>query len=83
MIDGIPDRVSVAYSIIVTIFPRFAYSLRYIALPTPIGVAISIVIKIMSNVFRIFPAIPTVPLSTLVTDVRKAKFTLPIPFINT
>ena len=47
------------------------------------GVAISIVIKIISNVLTIFPAMPEVPLSTLVTVVRKDQFTDPIPLTIT
>ena len=81
--DGIPVKVSVAYSITVTTLPGLAYSLRYIALPTPIGVAIIMVIRIISNVFTILPAIPTVPFNALVTEVRNVMLTAGIPLINT
>ena len=37
IIEGIPARVSVASSIILTSFLFLAYSLRYIAAPTPKG----------------------------------------------
>ena len=83
IMDGIPLKVSVAYSIAVTTLPGLAYSLRYIALPTPIGVAIIMVIRIISNVFTILPAIPTVPFNTLVTEVRNVMLTAEIPLINT
>ena len=81
--DGIPVKVSVAYSIAVTTLPGLAYSLRYIALPTPIGVAIIMVIRMISNVFTILPAIPTVPFNALVTEVRNVMLTAGIPLINT
>ena len=51
--------------------------------PIPIGVAITMVINIMIRVFTIFPAIPFVPLRTLVTDVRKDQSTVFIPLANT
>ena len=37
IIDGIPESVSAAYSIIDTIFLFLAYSVRYMAAPTPRG----------------------------------------------
>ena len=82
-IEGIPERVSVAYSISDTSLPGFAYSLRYIAPPMLTGVAMSIVIRIISSVFTILPAIPEVPFNTLVTVVRKDQFTDPIPLTIT
>ena len=45
MIEGIPARVSVVNSIILVNLPCFAYSVRYIAAPTPIGVATISVIR--------------------------------------
>ena len=66
-----------------TSFPGFAYSLRKIAAPTPIGVAISMVISMIINVLTIFPAMPTVPCSTDVTEVRKPKSTTWMPFTKT
>ena len=83
MMDGIPESVSVAYSITVTNTPFFAYSFRKIALPIPIGVAIIIVITMISTVFKILPAIPTVPLSTDVTPVKNERLTVDAPFIKT
>ena len=83
IIDGIPDSISVANSIIVTSLPGFAYSLRYTAAPILIGVAIIMEMNMISSVLTILPAIPTVPLSTEVTDVRKDQLTLPAPLYST
>ena len=51
--------------------------------PIPTGVAMSSVITMMYSVLTIFPAIPTVLFSVLVTVVRNLQFTLPIPFTKT
>ena len=47
MIEGIPDNVSAAYSIIPTIFLLDAYSVKYTAAPTPSGNTMSNVAKII------------------------------------
>ena len=47
MIEGIPASVSVVNSIIFTSFHGLAYSFRYMAEPTPIGVAMTIVTTTM------------------------------------
>ena len=73
IIDGIPESVSVANSIPDTNFPGFAYSFKYTAAPTPTGVAIIIVITMIYNVLRRFPAIPSVPLRTDVSHVRNSQ----------
>ena len=47
MIEGIPDNVSAAYSIMPTTFLLDAYSVNYTAAPTPSGYTISNVAKMI------------------------------------
>ena len=61
IIDGIPDNVSAAYSMIPTIFLLEAYSVRYTAAPTPRGRTIKSEAIITYSVFKISGSIPIVP----------------------
>ena len=51
IIEGIPESVSAAYSMALTTRLFEAYSVRYIAAPTPSGTTISIVAITMYSVF--------------------------------
>ena len=65
MIDGIPESVSAANSIIATSFLLVAYSLRYIAAPTPSGSTMINVAITMYIVLSMSGRIPIVFLSVL------------------
>ena len=63
-IEGIPVRVSAVVLITFTsLFPFFAYSVRYTAENTPTGTAISNATPIMINVLIIDGSIDTLSLS--------------------
>ena len=81
--EGMPDRVSVANSIRLTSLPGLAYSFRYTAAPTPMGMATSMVSTTIIRVFKRLPAMPTVPLSLEVTVVKNCQLTLPTPRTTT
>ena len=69
MIDGIPVRVSTAKVISFTSLPARAYSLRYIAAPTPSGSTITIETMMMYSVLSMLGSIPTVPVRYERSDV--------------
>ena len=62
---GMPARVSVANSMAATSFLLPAYSVRYMALPTPRG---STIISVAMTTYRVFisaGSMPSMPLITL------------------
>ncbi len=58
IMDGIPESVSAAYSIAATSFLFDAYSLRYIAAPTPRGSMITSEAIIMYSVLSMSGSMP-------------------------
>ena len=60
MMDGMPVSVSTAKVISFTSLPAFAYSLRYIAAPTPSGSTITIETMIIYSVLSMLGSMPTV-----------------------
>ena len=56
-----PDSVSAAYSTAATILLLFAYSVRYIAAPTPSGITTASVAATIYSVLSISGSMPILP----------------------
>ena len=61
MIDGMPERVSAAYSMAATTLRFRAYSVRYTAAPTPSGRTTARDVRSICTVLHISGRMPMVP----------------------